>query len=194
MNNFLISLCIEYHFMATNQQEIRQVMPHPDQFVSVFARNCDIRRITKPVAAAFLEQFHSYGPAACRYCYGLFVRRRTGAKEGIFTEGEMVAVATFSASRKWLKGDKVIRSYEWVRYASRSDVRVIGGMGKILKTFIQEHHPDDVMTYAISEVSEGDVYRKLGFVEEGIKTFRTSNSSSSDTSSSIKFRLKLTDY
>ena len=53
----------------------------------------------------------------------------------------------------------------------------------MLKTFINEQKPDDIMTYAISDWSEGDVYRKLGFVEEGIKTF--------GESSSIKFRLKL---
>ena len=80
-----------------------------------------------------------------------------------------MAVATFSNARKWTKGDKVIRSYEWTRYASLPDVRLSGGMGKLLKAFIQEVRPDDIMTYADLEWSQGKVYKRLGFVLEGVK-------------------------
>ena len=166
--------------------EIRQNMPQPDVFRSVYARNCIVKRIDKPTAADFLNQYHRYGDAACKYRYALFTKRHTGTSEAFVGQGEMVAVAEFSGARKWIKGDKTISSYEWVRYASIDDIRVIGGMSKILKTFIEEHSPDDIMTYAIAELSEGDVYKKLGFIEEGIKNF--------GSSSSIKFRLKLTDY
>jgi hypothetical protein len=81
----------------------------------------------------------------------------------------LVAVATFSNARKWQKGDKVIRSYEWTRYASLPGVRISGGMGKVVKAFIEEVHPDDIMSYADLEWSEGKVYEQLGFVLEGRK-------------------------
>lgn len=188
----------------------RQNMDSPADFVSVFARNCVVRRLEKPLAEAFLNANHRYGSAKCRYCYGIFLERLSGKEmEAWGPKGErmpencaypaigsLLAVATFSNARKWMKDGREIRSYEWVRYASLQGIkqpdgstkglRVAGGMGKILRSFIEELKPDDIMSYAVTEWSEGDVYRKLGFKEEGIKTF--------GTSSSIKFRLKITDY
>lgn len=135
----------------------KRVQAHMGKFRSIFARKCEVRRIVKPVAAAFLEENHSYGDAACRYRYGLYLGE------------ELVAVAEFSNARRWQKGDAVIRSYEWVRYASLADARVVGGMGKVLKAFIDEVHPDDIVSYADLEWSDGKVYRTLGFVEDGFK-------------------------
>ena len=65
--------------------------------------------------------------------------------------------------------DRTIRSYEWIRYASLPVLRISGGMGKILKTFIEEVQPDDIMSYADLEWSEGTVYEQLGFTLEGKK-------------------------
>ncbi len=67
------------------------------------------------------------------------------------------------------------------------DVRAIGGMGKMLQAFIDEVHPDDVMSYADTEWTDGDVYRRLGFREESRRKIE-------GRSDCIKFRLKLTDY
>lgn len=158
-----------------------------DNLQDIFARNCTVRRIEKPVAAEFLDRYHRLGDTSCRYRYGLFVKRSTGSGELRLEPGTLVAVAEFSNARRWTKGDRRISSYEWIRYASIDGTRIVGGMGKVLKTFIEDVHPDDVMTYAdVSWPDGGDVYRVLGFTEEGIVerpgfTCR-------------KFRLKLTDY
>jgi hypothetical protein len=80
-----------------------------------------------------------------------------------------VAVAQFSNARKWIKGEKEIRSYEWTRYASLSGVRISGGMGRMLKTFIEDVKPDDIMSYADLEWSWGEAYSQLGFTLEGQK-------------------------
>ena len=93
----------------------------------------------------------------------------TGSKSIYPAPGTLVAVATFSNARKWVKGDKTIRSYEWTRYASLPNVRLSGGMGRMLKTFIKEVQPDDIMSYADLEWSAGDVYTQLGFELEGVK-------------------------
>ena len=42
-------------------------------------------------------------------------------------------------------------------------------MGKVLKAFINEVGPDDIVSYADLEWSDGEVYRSLGFVEDGFK-------------------------
>ena len=160
-----------------SQQEMMKarVLAHMEVFDQVYARNCEIRRIDKSTAAEFLAANHSYGDSSNRYRYGLFLKRHTGhiASEGAETwkypVGTLVAVATFSNARKWVKGDKTIRSYEWIRYASLPGLRISGGMGKLLKAFIEEVQPDDIMSYADLEWSSGEVYSTLGFTEESLK-------------------------
>lgn len=151
-----------------------RLLAHLEIFYGIYARNCEIRRIEKAEAAGFLSMSHSYGDAACRYRYGMFLKRHTGhraeeADSCLCNAGDLVAVATFSNARKWLKGDKSIRSYEWTRYASLPYLRISGGMGRMLNAFIKEVKPDDIMTYADLEWSEGKVYEQLGFNLESYK-------------------------
>ena len=148
-----------------------RLLAHLESFIPMYARNCEVRKIDKETAKSFLDENHSYGDAACRYRYGLYLKRYTGKRgEGGIHPGTLVAVATFSNARKWQKGEKVIRSYEWTRYASLPGVRINGGMGKVLKAFIKDVQPDDIMSYADLEWSEGAVYEQLGFELEGHKT------------------------
>ena len=152
-----------------------RVLAHLEVFDQVYARNCEIRKLDKTTAAEFLAANHSYGDSSNRYRYGLFLKRHTGhiASEGDETwkypTGTLVAVATFSNARKWIKGDSTVRSYEWIRYASLPGLRISGGMGKLLKAFMEEAQPDDIMSYADLEWSEGSVYEQLGFTLEGKK-------------------------
>ena len=198
-----------------------RLLAHLEQFGQAYARNCEVRRIEKTEAQQFMNENHSYGHAACRYCFGLFLKRHTGhiAKEMESGEangmrddrGRLIAVATFSNARKWIKDGKEIRSYEWTRYASIPDLRVSGGMGKLLKAFIKEVQPDDIMSYADLEWSEGEVYERLGFISEAVKEpvlFQVDPHTwkrlpiKSEISGNLffrnfgsrKFRLKLTDY
>lgn len=135
----------------------------------IYARNCSVRRIDKSVAAVFLDANHRLGDTGSRYRYGLFVERSTGKGEAEIPGGTLVAVATFSNARRWLKDGVKISSYEWVRYASLPELRVIGGMGKLLNAFIDDVGPDDIMSYAdAAQQDGGEAYRRLGFVEECI--------------------------
>ena len=169
-----------------------RMLAHMEVFSQAYARNCEVRRIDKETAQRFLNDNHSYGYAACKYRYGLFLKRHTGHIAREIEEerflgcarndnrsarndnrsargdivGTLIAVATFSNARKWIKDGKEIRSYEWTRYASVPELRVSGGMGKLLKAFIKEVQPDDIMSYADLEWSEGKVYEALGFSEE----------------------------
>ena len=167
-----------------SQREISQarILAHMEIFFPIYARNCEVRKIDKNTAADFLSKTHSYGYATCRYCYGLYLKRHTGHIAAMLESdsttvtpdqieaGALVAVACFSNARKWVKGEKAIRSYEWTRYASLPHLRVIGGMGRILKAFIKDVQPDDIMSYADLEWSEGKVYEQLGFTLEGFKS------------------------
>lgn len=148
----------------------------------VYARNCEARRIDKAASSAFLSEYHRLGATGGRYRYGLFISRRTGTAEATLAEGQLVAVAVFSNARRWLKEGRRISSYEWIRYACLPDLTIVGGMGKLLQTFISEVKPDDIMSYA-SFNDGGAVYSKLGFqLEEVIER---------DAFRSYKYRLVL---
>ncbi|MDE7127743.1 MAG: hypothetical protein K2O58_07620 [Bacteroidales bacterium] len=153
---------------------LSRILAHCGVYTQVFARNCEVRRIEKGTAQAFMAENHSYGGASCRYCYGLYVKRYSGkemtSEVHRLPVGSLIAAAEFSNARKWTKGEKEIRSYEWIRYASLPGVRVSGGMGKILRQFIGDISPDDIMSYADLEWSDGNVYRQLGFIEDGTKS------------------------
>lgn len=167
-------------------------MSYPESFVSIFARNCSVRRIEADAAREFMQNNHRYGWSRCRYCYGLFISRkgggaldRSGNEE--YPVGSMVAVSCFSNARRWDKQGRTVLSYEWVRYASLQGIRVQGGMGKMLRKFIEDLDPDDIMSYAPQQNGdEGSVYEMLGFKLEGEKEF--------ESGKSLKFRLKLKDY
>ena len=218
-----------------------RILAHLELFSQAYARNCEVRRIEKAEAQAFLNENHSYGYAACRYHYGLFLKRHTGhiaeelrsldsarddrelRQDGNGQIGKLIAVATFSNARRWIKDGKEISSHEWTRYASLPEMRVSGGMGKLLKAFIKDVQPDDIMSYADLEWSEGTVYERLGFKREHLgkepvlftvdrrtwerralrsldKLGMTEGSSGMTEElffrnfGSVKYRLKLTDY
>jgi len=120
---------------------------------SIFARNCTVSKIDKARAGFFLNENHLLGSVNAKYFYALMDKT-----------GEIVAVSAFSAPRPMNREGEIVSSYEWVRYASLSGVRVAGGMGKFLEHFIREHSPQEVMSYADKEWSDGDAYKKLGFV------------------------------
>lgn len=151
----------------------QRLMAHLGRHSQAYARNCEVRRIDKAAAAAFLNETHSYGDAACKYRYGLFLKCHSGHTASLTDKGasagDLIAVASFSGARRWKKGDIIIRSYEWIRYASLPGMRVSGGMGKLLQAFIRDVRPDDIMSYADLEWSKGDVYGMLGFEHEGNK-------------------------
>ncbi|MFA6677064.1 MAG: hypothetical protein WCS34_05685 [Bacteroidales bacterium] len=145
----------------------KRMAAHLGKARNIYARNCEIREITNELASTFLSKNHSYGWAKAKYCYGLFRYRKTGVGEidkigDDISPNGLVAVASFSQGLK-MKHEDSRMSYEWVRYASLPDVRVLGGMGKMLKHFIKNVEADEVMSFSDDEWSSGDVYSKLGF-------------------------------
>ena len=139
----------------------KRILAHLGQFKSVFARKCEVKPLKAQEATEFLEKYHTYGTSRCRYRYGLFY------------EEKLVAVATFSAGRpmrRFLGGEeRTLDSYEWVRYASLPDCRIVGGMGRLLKAFVNDVNPDEVMSYSDYEWSHGEAYLRLGFRKVGEK-------------------------
>ncbi len=141
-----------------------RVLAHCGVFTSVIARNCVVKKIDRAAANAFFDENHSYGKATYRYCYGLFTHHP--ADRSGLPKGTLIAVSAFSNARRWEKDGKIVRSYEWVRQAGLPNLRISGGVSKLLKAFIDEVQPDDIMSYADLEWSDGAVYSQLGFALE----------------------------
>ena len=161
-----------------------RILARLERFTSVFARKCKVlsgrgNAAMPDLVNDFLRKHHTYSTAKCRYRYALEY------------EGQIVAVATFSEGRPMVrKIDEplvnvpkdeqedasilIFDSYEWIRYASLPGVRVVGGMGRLLKAFVEERYsriepgtPLEVMTYSDTEWGNGEVYEKLGFKYAG---------------------------
>ncbi|WP_051041095.1 hypothetical protein [Fibrisoma limi] len=133
------------------------------------ARLTQVRRIDQPTAVQFLTQNHLQVPLAGRYKYGLFLPARyfrvlsDDFRERNVPAGTtelLVAVATFAAARTFAN---TYRSVELIRFANRLNCTVVGGLDKLLKAFVSDHQPNDVMTYADRDWSDGRSYERLGF-------------------------------
>ena len=144
----------------------------------VFARKTICRRIDKPTAFAFLERNHLWGGIRGKYNYGLFALEHDEDNE----VEVLVAVASFGPRRRVSRpctgacadgGDIVDSnntrvhskrsSFELLRFSSRVDGQVIGGLGKLIKTFTKLHEPDDVVTVVDRDWGTASGWRQLGF-------------------------------
>lgn len=134
------------------------------------ARLTQVRRIDKPTAGRFLQDNHLQVVTHSKYKYGLFLPARyfRVLSAGFVVEPAnatelLVAVATFSYPRQVIRNGIPHRSVELVRFANHRSCTVVGGLDKLLKAFTTDVQPDDIMTYADRDWSNGRSYEKLGF-------------------------------
>lgn len=121
----------------------------------VYARQTVVARIDKRVALAFLEENHLQISVPGKYRYGLF------------HEGELVSAAIFSGGRRMRERASNYRSFELIRFCHKTGYRVIGGLSKLLKSFIEDFNPNDIMTYVDRDWAQVSNLHTLGFREKG---------------------------
>lgn len=112
----------------------------------IYGRDTEARSITVQQARTFLEINHLHGYSASRDCVGLF-----------FNDC-LVAVATFGAAR-FTKNHDV----ELVRFASLLNVRVVGGLGKLMAYYKKNHNFKSLVSYAHRRLFTGQGYISCGF-------------------------------
>jgi hypothetical protein len=125
----------------------------------IFARKTMARRIHSSIAMEFLDEHHLWGATKAKHNYGLFVEG--GSNDS--NDEELVAVATFSAKRKIVRLGKPHRSHELLRFCSRRDSNVVGGISKLIKAFVREKAPDDIITVVDRDWGDGSGWHPLGF-------------------------------
>lgn len=115
----------------------------------IFARKCTVREISNNMAVGFQEKYHLQGYSVSKI------------KIGLYFEEELVAVMTFGKPR-------FNKNFEWelIRYCSKNTI--VGGAGKLLSYFEQKYKPKNIISYADRRWSNGNLYYKLGFINNGI--------------------------
>lgn len=117
---------------------------------TVYARNCNVLKITTTEAEKFTSENHISG--SCRgqsLCYGLF------------HDNQLVEVMTFGTSRYNKNYD-----YELLRLCSLKGLKIVGGASKLFKAFLQEHPDSSVISYCDRSKFLGAVYTKIGMKYE----------------------------
>lgn len=120
-----------------------------------YARQTVVARLDKRVALAFQEEHHLQVALAGKYRYGLY------------HQGELVSIAVFSGGRHMREEAPNYRSFELLRFCHKGNLRVVGGLSKLIKAFRQDFNPQDIMTYVDRDWAQHSNLTTLGFKEQG---------------------------
>lgn len=119
---------------------------------TVHGRKTKIVTVDQEKANVFFERHHLQGTAGCKYRYGLEF------------DQELIAVAGFSDKRP-MNHTAGYTSAELIRFATVKGITVTGGLSKLISHFVKLHEPNDIMSYADRDWSDGKGYLRLGFTE-----------------------------
>lgn len=143
---------IPYDYLVVSPNKIASIiLSHLNLNTRIFARKCEVKKISKPSAEDFLNKTHLMNATSSGYNLGLFYL------------DELVCVVSFTKGRKMNRLEAHLRSFELIRFCSKSGITVVGGLSKLLKTFFDEKGAGDIMTYVDKQFSDGKSFIKAGF-------------------------------
>ncbi len=114
----------------------------------IYAEACEV--VVLDNVNEFLNQNHIQG------------KTNAAIKLGLKYKDKIVSVMTF-VKRSKLSGGQKDNSWELTRLCSLLNTQVIGGARKLLKYFIEQYNPPKIISFASNDISNGNVYEKLGF-------------------------------
>ena len=115
----------------------------------IYARQCDVRKISNQEAKSLNEQVHLQGHRNAQVTYGLFYKN------------ELVQLMSFSKT-KYNKNLTDDDSWEIIRGCPGSNNIVVGGVSKLFTHFIREYSPTKVFSYCDFNKFDGKSYEALG--------------------------------
>ena len=119
----------------------------------IYARKCIIKEVNSKTCNQFLDNNHIQGRSNASIHYGLYYNN------------ELVSIMTFSRSRVGVGKNE--DAWELVRFCSKLYTQVIGGADKLFKYFLKTYNPSKVISYSSNDISNGGLYEKLNFHQEG---------------------------
>ena len=120
----------------------------------VMARKTILREVDYLSSKDFLYKNHLQGDC------------KSSIRLGLYHEGELVSLMTFSKLRMPLGGKNTENTYELTRFCNSINTSVTGGASKLKKYFIEKYKPVEIQTYSDNLISDGELYEKLGFNNE----------------------------
>ena len=109
----------------------------------IYARQCEIRKITNKEAKPFNDKNHIQGHRNAKITYGLYYK------------DELVQLMSFS----W---NSHHNAWEIIRGCPGSNNIVVGGVSKLFKHFIKENNPDRIFSYCDYNKFNGVGYEAIG--------------------------------
>jgi len=138
-------------WLAKRAQVLSRIHSFLGLNASIHGRKTKIENLSKQQISNFLDQYHLQGFINAKYHYGLIVGN------------ELIAAASFSATRPMKSKGTAYLSAELVRFATKDGFTVVGGLSKLIKHFTKQFKMNDLMTYADRDWSLGRGYDQLGF-------------------------------
>lgn len=103
----------------------------------IFARKCNIANVNGEDKKRFLDSNHIQG------------NTHDKVRKGLYYNGSLVAIMTFSKLRISLGNiTNSDQFYELVRFCTINNTHIVGGFSKLLKSFINEHKPVKIVSFA----------------------------------------------
>lgn len=121
----------------------------------IYARKTEIKQVPTSQAMQFLEESHIQGKVGGK------------VKLGLYYDNELVSLMTFGKLRKNLGSNHKDGHWELLRFCNKLNTTVVGGFSKLLKHFQKSFKWVNIVSYADLRWSQGNVYFKNGFQEEG---------------------------
>lgn len=121
---------------------------------TIYARKCIIKEVGSQESNIFLDNNHIQGRSAA------------GVKLGLYYNDELVSLMTFSSPRINMGAKQHKQQWELVRFCSKLNTRVVGGASKLFNYFIKTYNPISMVSFSMNDISNGNLYDKLGFIKE----------------------------
>ena len=120
--------------------------------VRIYGRKCELKYVDVKTKTTFLNQNHIQG------CVG------SSVNIGLYHNNILVSLMTFGQKRRSMGNKNIINNeYELLRFCNKLNHNVIGGASKLLKKFISDYNPTQIISYADRRWSVGNLYQKIGF-------------------------------
>lgn len=122
----------------------------------IYARKCEIKEVNTKDYREFCNKYHVQG------------YRSATVKLGLYYKSELVQIASFNKARQYSIAGNNKYEWEWVRGCISSNNKVIGGTSKLLKHFIDNWHPNNILCFSDWNLFSGKGYEEAGFQLEGL--------------------------
>lgn len=121
----------------------------------LYARKCEIVRVSRADAMIFLNQNHRQGFVSSSVYLGLTY------------SGELISLMAFGKMRSTIGIDQsdLTGCWELTRFCNKLGISVVGGASRLFKRFVSEYHPKEIRSFSDRAHVRGTLYSKLGFSE-----------------------------